>query len=220
MRLIIEHLDEKAGDGSDGETPLLPRSILDLGSGGVFGRSVWQKPAGILGELGTVTLDQIEHGILRKHFTPEPRFHAALVCASLGCPNLRAEAYEPGCLGAQMDEQAQQWVSNSSKGVSLTGHKMKISRIFLWFAVDFNVAARAAASPTGGPTPPQSNGAIYFIEKYLDGFSENSDLSMHEITYFTYDWSLNAPISSSSFISSATTEAAEEDLAVGSPGMS
>ena len=46
-------------------------------------------------------LDEIEHGILRKAFK-EPRVHFAIVCASLSCPDLRAEPFEAARLDAQL----------------------------------------------------------------------------------------------------------------------
>ena len=49
-----------------------------------------ERLAEVAGE--TLTLDEIEHEIIRKHFS-EPRIHFALVCAAMGCPPLRTEAY-------------------------------------------------------------------------------------------------------------------------------
>ena len=46
-----------------------------------------------------LSLNTIEHGILRKQFK-EPRIHFALVCASMGCPVLRNEAYLPDIVEA------------------------------------------------------------------------------------------------------------------------
>ena len=45
-----------------------------------------------------LTLDGMEHDILRKQFN-EPRAHMALVCASLGCPVLRPEPYTGAAVG-------------------------------------------------------------------------------------------------------------------------
>ena len=50
-------------------------------------------------------LDEIEQDIIRPRFG-EPRIHFALVCAAMGCPPLRSEAYTGGRLGAQFDDQA------------------------------------------------------------------------------------------------------------------
>ena len=49
-----------------------------------------------------ITLDHIEHKIVRKKFD-EPRIHFALVCASLGCPKLLDEAYLPESLDDQLE---------------------------------------------------------------------------------------------------------------------
>ncbi len=43
-----------------------------------------------------VTLDFIEHQVLRKEFQ-EPRIHLALVCTARGCPPLRKEPYKVMC---------------------------------------------------------------------------------------------------------------------------
>ncbi|MGH8630760.1 MAG: DUF547 domain-containing protein, partial [Burkholderiales bacterium] len=66
------------------------KSIRELGS--VF-ESPWKKEfAPLLGR--TRSLDDIEHGMIR---TPgafdDPRIHAAVNCASVGCPMLRNEAF-------------------------------------------------------------------------------------------------------------------------------
>ena len=52
-----------------------------------------------------LTLDEVEHEIVRKEFR-EPRIHFALVCAALSCPPLRREAYVGARLDAQLEEQA------------------------------------------------------------------------------------------------------------------
>ena len=63
-------------------------SIKDLGS---FLQSPWKK--GFFTLLGdTRTLDWIEHEQLRPLYA-DPRIHAAIVCASIGCPALRPEAF-------------------------------------------------------------------------------------------------------------------------------
>jgi hypothetical protein len=49
----------------------------------------------------TFSLDQIEHQQIRPNFA-EPRIHFALVCAAIGCPPLRNEAYVGERLDAQL----------------------------------------------------------------------------------------------------------------------
>lgn len=76
------------------------KSIKDLGN---FLPSPWkQRWITLLGE--TVSLDDIEHGMLRKRGVyDDPSIHFAVNCASIGCPMLREEAYVPGRLEAQLD---------------------------------------------------------------------------------------------------------------------
>ena len=63
---------------------------------------VWKKlKFNAVGE--EVTLDHIEHGILRKQFN-EPRIHAAINCASISCPDLRDEAYIGERIEIQLDD--------------------------------------------------------------------------------------------------------------------
>ena len=60
----------------------------------------------------TWSLDQIEHDVIRARFG-DPRVHFALVCAALGCPPLRAEAYRGETLDPQLDDQARVFLLRS-----------------------------------------------------------------------------------------------------------
>src|SRR5260370_41087982 len=50
----------------------------------------------------TVTLDEIEHRILRPEFK-EPRVHFAINCTSIGWPAPSAHPYPPATLNGQLD---------------------------------------------------------------------------------------------------------------------
>ena len=58
------------------------KSIKDVG--GLF-KSVWKLKVGAVDDR-KYSLDEIEHGILRKR--GDPRIHTAIVCASISCPDL------------------------------------------------------------------------------------------------------------------------------------
>ena len=72
-----------------------------------------------------VTLDDIEHGLLRggakgalKPFKVshlDPRIHAAVNCAALSCPPLRTQAYTPESVEAMLQENIQGFLSNQKK---------------------------------------------------------------------------------------------------------
>lgn len=118
IKLVIDHQPKK--------------SIRDIGN---WFSPVWQKPAGVLAGK-TISLDTIEHKILRK--LGEPRIHFAIVCASMSCPDLRTEAYKAERIEQQLDEQTKTFIANTSKGMKLKGRDIYLSKIFTWFAEDFS----------------------------------------------------------------------------------
>ena len=117
IKMVIDHM------------PL--KSIKDAGS---WFSPVWQKPVGILNNK-TISLDQIEHKILRK--MNDPRIHFAIVCASLSCPDLLAQAYDASNLNEQLEHQARSFLSNPTKGMRIKGNRIYLSKIFDWFEEDF-----------------------------------------------------------------------------------
>ena len=83
------------------------KSIKDIGS--LF-TGPWDQPAvRLFGK--TVTLNTLEHALLRKQYH-EPRLHMALVCAAKGCPPLRSEAYTAERLNEQLDAQARTYLAS------------------------------------------------------------------------------------------------------------
>jgi hypothetical protein len=79
----------------------------------IKGHGPWREKLATVG--GTVYhLDNIEHDVIRKDFK-EPRIHFALVCAAMGCPPLRSEAYTAAKLDAQLTEQAKEFLLQSPK---------------------------------------------------------------------------------------------------------
>lgn len=138
-------------------------SIRDVGS---ILRPVWKRRAGTLGG-DDVTLDQIEHDILRK--LGEPRIHFAIVCASVSCPDLRAQAFESELLSEQLDEQVSGFLRNAQKGLEVDKGLIRVSKIFDWFEEDFEPA-----------------GVESFIRRYRD-LPANTRVRAN----LDYDWSLN-----------------------------
>lgn len=115
------------------------------------------------------SLNQIEHGILRRDFE-EPRIHFAINCASMSCPELRAEAYVPEKLEEQLMEQARLFLRQDIRN-QINPQEIKLSRIFFWFKGDFT----------------KQGTLIDFINQYLDEkVSQDAD-----IQFLEYDWSIN-----------------------------
>jgi hypothetical protein len=113
-------------------------SIKDIGSD-VFNNRWKQKFFRLFGQ--DSYLDRIEHEMLRKPGAyDEPRVHFALNCASTGCPMLREEAYVPGRLEAQLEEQTRRFLSDRSRNRysgPAPGGRLEVSRIFDWYKEDF-----------------------------------------------------------------------------------
>jgi hypothetical protein len=146
------------------------KSIKEFGS--IF-KSPWKKKlARIDGDV--VTLDHIEHGILRPKYK-DPRVHFAINCASKGCPPLRYEPYRGDVVDQQLDEMARAFINDPGRN-RLEGKTLYVSRIFKWFKEDFD------------------NDIVGFFQEYAQGdLKKKLDSSREEIEvkYLSYDWSLN-----------------------------
>lgn len=127
-------------------------------------------------ELGgqKLSLNTIEHGILRQEFQ-DPRIHFALVCASIGCPLLRNEAYFPETVQSQLEADADRFINNPDK-VKWDARSgiLYCSKIFKWYGKDFLQLA---------PSVPE------YIQTYL--VASNTLNSATPIRYLPYDWNLN-----------------------------
>lgn len=118
-----------------------------------------------------LTLDAIEHEIVRKEFR-EPRVHFALVCASKGCPPLRSEAFRGADLERQLEEQTKSFLADPSKNAYDPKTKtLTLSPLFDWFAGDFDAAG----------------GRLEFVRRRLPRVPADARIEFGE-----YDWSLNA----------------------------
>ena len=125
------------------------------------------------------TLDEIEHQRIRPVFR-EPRIHFALVCAAIGCPPLRSEAYVGERLEAQLDDQARQFLlrSPTKNRVEASTNTVHLSRIFDWYGGDF-ASDRA--------------GMLRWLARYWPAGAERRVLEQGQarVQWTTYDWSLN-----------------------------
>jgi len=123
-----------------------------------------------------LSLNHIEHKILRP--MGDPRIHAAIVCASKGCPPLRNEAYEPERLDAQLDDNCRVWLTDPGRGLRIADGEARVSSVFHWFDEDF---------------PDGDEGTLRWIARYVPDAQARrlraGDLDLAELDW---DWSLNA----------------------------
>lgn len=118
-----------------------------------------------------LTLNDIEHKMLRAVFPQEPRFHFVLVCAGLGCPPIINKAYAPASLEVQLEEQTK-LALNDPLFIQVNKNKVKISQIFEWYKNDFT---------------QDGNSLVDYINKYRSiTLPEKAKVSFYE-----YNWALN-----------------------------
>lgn len=160
LQLIIERLDENL------------HSIRDIPS-----RRRWDDVRWNVG--GEVySLNQIEHEQIRPRFR-EPNVHFALVCAAVGCPPLRQEAYAGGRIQEQLKEQAQTVHTNGSRWFHFDEDSgvLHLTSLYQWYVGDFEQVSGSVVS----------HAAKYSEElaAYLD------DGGQPKVEWLNYDWSLN-----------------------------
>lgn len=151
------------------------KSIKDVGS---LLKGPWkQEVVRLWGK--KVTLDHVEHDLLRPKFE-DPRVHFAVNCASIGCPNLRNEAFNASKLNSQLEEQTRIFLKDSSRNRFDAGKKtLFLSPIFKWFEEDF---------------VKKSGSVEKFVAPYFDENSRNAIQSGSiKVTHTDYDWNLNKP---------------------------
>jgi hypothetical protein len=107
------------------------KSIRDLG--GTFSKPWSIKFIKLFGK--DVHLDNIEHDMIRADGVfNDPRIHVAVVCASIGCPMLRNEAFTSEKLDVQLDDGMKRFLSDKTRNrYSAENKKLEVSKIFDWY---------------------------------------------------------------------------------------
>jgi len=156
------------------------KSIKDLGS---FVQSPWKKKFfKLLGE--ERHLDWIEHEQLRPNYA-DPRVHAAVNCASIGCPALRNEAFTAARLEAQLDDGMLRFMGDRTRNRVSDG-KLEVSSIFKWFREDFEKGQKGFARV--------EDVFAKYAAQLSDDPAEQGRLQARTlaVNHLDYDWSLNA----------------------------
>lgn len=157
IRLILDHYPVK--------------SIKDIP-----GAQRWDAKRWRLGEM-TLSLNQIEHEQIRPKFA-EPRIHFALVCAAVGCPKLRNEAYRADRIDAQLDDQTRyvhthdRWFKYQSGA-----GEVYLTKLYKWYGADFKQTAGSV---------------LAFAARYSSALKRAIEKDEGpRIKWLDYDWKLN-----------------------------
>jgi len=159
------------------------KSIKDLGS---WFESPWKKKFfRLLGE--ERSLDDLEHGLIRASGVfDDPRIHVAVVCASVGCPMLRDEAFVADRLDAQFDDALRRFLSDRSRNrFDAASSTLAVSKIFDWYRKDFEQGVRGYDSLQ----------TFFALQAEALGSTPQARADLragrYKIVYLDYDWSLN-----------------------------
>lgn len=156
-----------------------PASIRDLDGGKVWDARTF-KVAG-----RDLTLNQMEHDNARK--LADGRVHAAVNCASKGCPPLPPKPMKGSGVNAQLDAAANTWARTNA--FVLDGNTIKLSKIFDWYADDF---AKVPAERDLPNVEGKEEQALWFLAAHVDDATKARLLSGElTATWNDYDWSLN-----------------------------
>lgn len=166
IKMVVDHYPLKKAFGF--KALIFPENSIQQIPG------VWDKK--VLDVFGAkVSLNQIENEILRKEFQ-DPRIHFALVCASVGCPELREEPYVGDRLDAQFKDQIVRFLADPRKfRYDASSNTIYLSPIFKWFRKDFE----------------RGGGIISFLGDYLPQGEAKKISESTKIQWLSYDWSLN-----------------------------
>ena len=112
------------------------------------------------------------------------RVHVGVVCASSSCPPIRAEAYVPDRLEAQLTEQVTQFFNDPQRGLRREANTLWLSKIFKWYAPDF---------VPGGKLMSES--LLPVITPYVEAAVAQAIAQQKPtLKFLDYDWSLNGQV--------------------------
>jgi len=145
-------------------------SIKELGS--LFS-SPWKKKF-VQVKQGVITLDTIEHDIIRPKFK-DARIHFAVNCSAKSCPPLLSEAYTEQHVQKQLQLATERFLNNP-QNYYFKNNTLYVTKIMDWFEEDF--------------VP----GKKEFLLQFAQGELRREILARGDalrIKHLKYDWSLN-----------------------------
>ena len=130
------------------------------------------------------TLNEVENEEIRP--LGDGRIHAAVNCASRGCPPLLRTAFAGPALEAQLDAAAARWVATNAIEVDREARTARLNPIFQWYAADFS----------GGTPPPGVPGEAGQAAAWIAAVAP-ADLAAwlraggYQVGWMDYDWRVN-----------------------------
>ena len=140
----------------------------------------------------------------------DPRVHAAVNCASIGCPALRSDAFTVAKLDAQLDDGMLRFMGDRTRN-RVKGGVLEVSSIFKWFREDFEKGQRGFnkvedvfakyAAQLERVSQTLTGRIRELAERYATPLPQLTDDAGEQgrlkaktvaVNHLDYDWSLNA----------------------------
>ena len=159
------------------------QSIRDIDNGKVWDTAQFQIGSEML------TLNDIEH--VKLGAFEDPRTHAALNCASIGCPKLRSTPYSANTLDIDLNAASRDWVAHNAYSYDdgWFSNTLYLNAIFDWYASDFSTTN---SSFRNDHIPEKYIGAFDFLYRFGDTQTQSKLTKTTNVAMQPYDWSLNA----------------------------
>lgn len=154
-------------------------SIRDLDGG-----KVWDARKFTVGGQA-MTLNDIENKVLRP--LGDPRIHAAVNCASIGCPPLASKVFVGGQLDAQLEAAAKKWAATATWAPGA----LSVNNIFDWYGDDFLPLYGAKTFDIPG-VDGKMEAAANFVAKYAPDKAAAIQAGNFQVKLQPYDWKVNA----------------------------
>ena len=126
----------------------------------------------------TLSLNDIEHKQIRPKFN-EPRIHFALVCAAVGCPKLRNEAFDAARIDAQLDDQMR-YAHEHDRWLRFDADRavLRLTKLYDWYGSDFTQTGMTVQQYAARYSPP--------LKRALD------EGRRVKVRWLDYSWVLNS----------------------------
>ena len=154
-----------------------------------------------------VSLDDIEHGLLRSLAKDGPlaeikvqvrdaRIHTAANCAAMSCPRLREVAYRPSNLDTLLTENMREFLANEAQFSKVSDATLKANSIVFWYYDDFEEAGQGvggAGNYLAKFIGPRAKDYPWKVEHLKAHFNHRVRilLKLSSDFEFHYDWLVN-----------------------------
>ena len=154
----------------------------------LWGRLGFFKDKNIVLGRRELTLNELEHEIIRKQFV-DPRIHFFLNCGAVSCPPLQARAIADGATDDELEAATRRFVNDvANVQFDAATRTLSVSKIFEWYEDDF---LRYLKATRGLDEPNVADYVRLYLEEPLRTALDAEPSKPLRIEYLSYDKSLN-----------------------------